>query len=78
MKIEIPLEVISETTHCPKKFACLSQPVETMCKVTYAPAGIFHFVHGTATAPCPYRKTIDDFHFCTCPTRIAIYNQYRL
>jgi len=76
MKIEIPLEVINATTHCPKKFACLSRPDETICKVIYAPAGLYHFVHCTTTAPCPYRETIDSFDFCTCPTRIAIYKQY--
>jgi len=76
MKIEVPLEVINETTRCPKKFACLSKPVETMCQVTYAPVGVFHFVRCTTTAPCPYRESTADWHICTCPTRIAIYQQY--
>jgi len=76
MKLEIPIEVINATTHCPKKFACLSQPVETICQVTYAPDGKIHFVRCTTTAPCAYRQTHSEWHICTCPTRIAINNRY--
>ena len=58
MKIEIPLDVIQATTHCPKQFACLTQPFATICPVTHAP-GEMLFIHGTSAAPCPYRQSID-------------------
>jgi len=80
MELEIPLEVIARTTQCPKNFACLSQPVQTVCKVEYCVNGLVDFVEcKTATLPCEYKIPYGyTGNICLCPTRQEIYKRYNL
>jgi len=77
MKIEIPLEVINATKQCTKNFACLSQPVETLCKVENL-GGSVHFIRCKSTTSCGYQTPFGFGHFCNCPTRLAIYKSYQI
>ena|GEM_PF-707186 len=77
-KIEIPSEVIAETTKCQKGFTCLSQPVEAVCKVESCVNGKFHFVRCATIQYCAYQRGFGYGYYCACPTRKAIYNRYKV
>ena len=84
MKIEVSSEVVATTTQCQKGFPCLSQPVETLCKVERSVYDnvrndMVIFVHcRKASPPCSYQMAFGDGFICSCPTRRAIYNRYKL
>lgn len=82
MKLAIPLAIIAETTKCQKQFACLSQPVETLCKVVefvLPPAGATLFVQCRSNQSCSYKLSWGyTGNICTCPTRLAIYKQSKI
>ena len=78
MKIEIPLEVITKTKHCQKEFACLSQPVAALCKIERDIIYNSFFFRCVTAAPCSYKVPSDHGNYCVCPTRIAIYEKYKI
>lgn len=78
MKIEIPLEVINKTKQCQKEFSCLSQPVEKLCKIERDPVFNNFFFRCVTAAPCSYKIPSDNGYYCVCPTRIAIYEKYKI
>ena len=76
MKLEIPLEIIQQTTNCKKQFACLTHP-ETLCKLHQPPAPVL-FLEAPARKYCHYKLSFGNEFYCNCPTRRAIYEKYKL
>jgi len=76
MKLEIPLEIINETTHCTKNFVCLEQP-ETLCKLDHL-FGKCLILENPPSLDCHYKTSFGSKFFCSCPTRRAIYDRYKV
>ena len=78
MKIEVPLEVIAQTKHCQKEFACLNKPGADLCKAERDIVFNNFFFRCATVAPCNYKIPSDNGHYCVCPTRIAIFEKYKM
>ena len=65
-------------TNCPDNFKCLKQANSGMCQVERRLLGDGVFVNGDGREHCDY-LTIYGFSFiCNCPTRIELYDRYRI
>jgi len=71
--------VLKATTRCAGNFACLQDPPGSLCRILAAIEGQRLFiVCGCPEKACPYREPEDGRDVCTCPTRIRIFERYRL
>jgi hypothetical protein len=72
-------QVIRQVTgKCPNDFACLNCTPNTLCRVLACIEGGTLFIVCRHPGPCPYRKGVADRDVCSCPTRIRIFERYRL
>jgi hypothetical protein len=78
MKIKIAPEILSATTKCKREFVCLSNPKQCVCRVVHCVRNELLFVQKTAPDGCPYSGPFGEGCLCNCPTRKAIYQQYRI
>jgi hypothetical protein len=78
MTYEIPHSVRVSTTHCPHGFKCLESgkcgKVE-LCEVNRVVGPMMAFI-SDACQSCGYYLMYGNSHVCTCPTRIALHQQY--
>ena len=78
MIFKVDDSAIKETTHCEKKFSCLSEKRKNLCKVTYTVEDKVYFIECTNTEPCCYMLPFGHSFFCTCPVRKEIYVRYNI
>jgi hypothetical protein len=77
-KMEVPPEILAQTTRCEKGFCCLSQMRVELCKVEYyAEYGVL-LIRCATPKPCPYKMPYGHAWICTCPTRLAIFKRYHV
>lgn len=78
MKIEIDDDILDTTTNCNDDFSCLLGDLELLCEVESCVSDTIHFVKCLETTHCYYKVPFGDGHVCTCPTRMEIYNRYKV
>ena len=79
MTLAVSQETRATTTKCQRGFECLECQSECLCRVVDYYVGRVCFVEGPADPDCPYFEQWGLFtERCSCPTRIAVYNQYRV
>ena len=77
MAIEISQETRDTTTKCHKDFSCLTGQSACLCRVVNCVDDVIHFVQDPAGSGCPYLEQWGlSTQYCSCPTRMAIYNRY--
>jgi hypothetical protein len=76
-RFEIP-EHILKKTRCEKGFSCLSGRRKNLCKIVDCVSGKVYFLEALNDKYCPYAKIFGDSYYCTCPTRMKIYDIYRV
>ncbi len=76
MTVNIPEEVLAETSKCKNNFSCLkTHKCEkiTPCEVDYANGKNVLFLIDKAYRNCPYRTSLGTMKICSCPTYYALY-----
>jgi hypothetical protein len=73
MKID---EFILRKTTCRYNFDCLSGDKTRLCKVKAMVGNDMLEVRSKIDIGCGYRIAFGGTTFCTCPTRVEIYNHY--
>jgi hypothetical protein len=76
MKIE--KEILDKTVKCTKDFDCLKNEKHIYCKVERVIDNKIDFIKCKEKTLCNYKLAFGYSNICTCPTRIEIYNKYRL
>jgi hypothetical protein len=77
MKIEIPDEILKNTTKCNKSFGCLKNEKHVLCRVEHCVNEEVYFIKCLNTATCNYRVSFGNSYFCSCPVRMEIFNKYK-
>lgn len=78
MKSGIAPEIIAATTKCRKAFLCLTQPGKCVCKAVHCVRDQILFIDKAGPDDCPYLLAFGKGYICTCPTRKAVYDRYRV
>lgn len=76
MKIEISKPVLSKTTLCGNKFACLSSSLSKMCKVRLHLMKDTLVIDCAEDSACKYQMSFGSWSICSCPTRKEIFYRY--
>ncbi len=76
MKIKVSKPVVTQTTLCHNKFACLSSAQGTICKVRGHPTEETLMLDCVGDSLCKYRLSFGSWSICSCPTRKEIYDRY--
>ena len=78
MEIKIPQDIVQKATKCTKKFRCLSESSDNLCRaICYLNKDLL-FVKCMDGKDCSYFKLHEKTETCTCPVRIEIYQRYSL
>ena len=80
MEFTVPDAVLSETSRCPKNFACLSSTSLTnpeFCGIKLSDGRNVLFLQSETHSACPYCLSFGFGKVCTCPTRYAIYTNFK-
>lgn len=76
MRIEVSHPVLTETTECRYKFACLSSAPGKMCKARGLLDKEILIIDCAGDCLCRYRLSFGNWSTCSCPTRKEIYHRY--
>jgi hypothetical protein len=76
MRIQVSKPVLSKTTLCENKFACLSNALSRTCKVRAHLMKEALIIECTADSVCKYVLSFGSWSICSCPTRREIYDRY--
>jgi hypothetical protein len=77
MKFQIGEDVLKKT-RCKKDFSCLSGKRHDLCKIEDCVSGKVYFLEAHNDDFCPCLGCFGSSHYCTCPTRIEIYEKYKV
>jgi hypothetical protein len=78
MKLDVPPDILDQTTRCQKGFCCLSEHGADLCPVEAFTDGQVQFVRCLSAKPCRYQMPFGQTAVCTCPARLAIFARYTL
>ena len=76
MRIEVSKRVLTQTTLCGNKFACLSSSLSRICKVRGHLIKETLVIACAADSICKYQLSFGNWAICSCPTRKEIYDRY--
>lgn len=71
-------ESLRATTHCEKRFSCLTEDRKDLCQVEYCVNESVHFIKYLKNDSCCYQQAFGAGHFCACPTRKELFNRYKI
>jgi hypothetical protein len=77
--LNIPKEIMDQTTECPNAFSCLSCGQcgdSDTCKVEAAHSENILFIERKQHQSCPYGLSVGEDQICRCPVHYAIYKKY--
>jgi len=77
-EIKIDKAVLHNTTNCIFDFNCLSGGKTCLCDVVVSNEEDIVEIKSKPSIPCKYCISLDSASYCTCPTRVEIYNRYRI
>ena len=78
MNIKVDDEIIQRTTHCEHDFRCLFGPKRCLCEAKESVGNDMVEIKPRLVIDCKYHVSLGDTHFCNCPTRVEIYNNYNI
>ena len=76
--MKIDKEILKNTSTCEKKFQCLNNESNSLCKVVDSINQEVHFVKCLCKDICNYQMSYGLSNICTCPTRKEIFNKYSI
>jgi hypothetical protein len=76
MKIEVPPDILDQTTRCQSGFCCLSEHGADLCQVEAFVDNRVQFVRCLSAKP--YQMPFGQTRICTCPARLAIFARYTI
>ena len=77
-EIKIDKAILHRTTDCLFDFNCLSGGQTCICDVVASNEKDIVEIKAKPSIPCKYCVSLESASYCTCPTRVAIYNRYRI
>lgn len=77
MKLQIPENIINDTSRCRKDFTCLTEG-ECLCNVKHCLNRKSYLINPDQCPQCNYRVSTGSVLLCSCPTRKEIYNRYNI
>ena len=69
---------LHNTTDCLYNFSCLSGDKSCLCDVVASNNEDIVEIKSKPSIACRYCISLDSASYCTCPTRNAIYNRYKM
>ena len=78
MKIKIDERILKETISCERYFECLKDDKKNSCAVENFNYEKVLFIKCVANRICSYKRSFGNSFMCACPTRIEIFNKYRI
>jgi hypothetical protein len=76
--IRLDKTVLHNTTHCINDFSCLSGDKTCLCTVVASNEEDIVEIKFQPPRPCKYCISLDSARYCHCPTRVEIYNRYKM
>ena len=76
--LKIDEAVIRSTVNCQYGFRCLSGDTTCLCEVTDSIGYDMLEVNPKSDKDCCHRISLGKMNFCNCPTRVEIYNRYKI
>ena len=76
--LKIDEAVIRSTVNCQYGFRCLSGDTACLCEVKGSTSYDMLEIIPKTDIACSHRISLGKMHFCICPTRVEIYNRYRM
>lgn len=76
--IRVDKAVLHKTTHCMNDFSCLSGEKTCLCDVLASNGEDIIEITPQPSRSCKYRISLETASFCHCPTRVEIYNRYKI
>ena len=76
--LKIDEAVIRSTVNCQYSFRCLSGDATCLCEVKDSIKYDMLEVNPKSDIGCCHRISLGKKNFCICPTRVEIYNRYRI
>ena len=70
--------VKEKTKKCQKGFKCLSGDISCFCEVDVSAGKLATVKIKPNDLACPYRLSLNTFHYCLCPIRNEIHKQYKI
>jgi len=78
MILQISDKTREETTKCPFSFQCLHNETRCVCIIERCFEGNGCFIKTVKPKVCPYKISFGYSYMCHCPTRIELYNRYKI
>jgi hypothetical protein len=75
-EIKIDKAVLHNTTNCLYDFKCLSGEKIFLCDVVASNGEDIVEIKSKPSRSCRYCISLDSASYCTCPTRVEIFNRY--
>ena len=77
-EIKIDKTILHRTTDCLFDFNCLSGGKTCICDVVASNEEDIVEIKSKPSIPCKYCVSLESASYCTCPTRVEIYNRYEI
>ena len=75
--LQIDKAVLHKTTNCIFGFTCLTGDKTCLCEVLDLNDKDIVEIKPKPSKPCKYCISLDSTNYCTCPTRVELYNRYQ-
>ena len=75
---KIDKTVLDKTTRCINDFSCLSEERKCLCDVVASNEEDIVEIKSLPSRSCNYCISLDSARYCHCPTRVEIYNRYKI
>jgi hypothetical protein len=78
MLVQISDKAREETIGCQFSFQCLDDEKRCICIIEKCLEGDGCFLKTVKPQPCPYKMSFGYTYMCHCPTRIELFNRYKI
>ncbi len=76
--IKIDKDVLHQTTNCIYNFTCLLGDKTCLCDVVGSNEEDIVELKAKPSISCKYCISLESSTYCHCPTRVEIYNRYKI
>ncbi len=78
MKLKIAPDVLKKTSKCREDFSCLKGMTDCICEVKSNINNKIIFIEPCRNIHCKYMLSFGYKYICSCPTRMEIYDSYKV
>jgi hypothetical protein len=78
MEIKIDRGILHCTTKCTFNFGCITGEKTCLCDVVVSNEEDIVEIKSKPSMACKYCISLTSAHYCHCPTRVEIYNRYKI